>query len=226
MNVTRRSYRSQTNLQRSLLQPERRLPAPTTFPSSPSEVRHVISGWKPIVTDDPAENPLQWLHQFATPIQSKPMMAEPGQEGKRTHKEPLSSKLGLREQAGFGPAQPLHQRLSRLTETMTQGNEYKERNWHGIGRQFFAGYPNPPTELQRLQRLTLRAAVPSVRHEAVGRQRRVNSSKLRQQRFFRNQDALTVCQVTSSSATRYQSTCQAKIAPGLACWRRNTTIRA
>ena len=175
------------------------------------------------MTDDPAENPLQWLHQFATPIQSKPMMAEPGQEGKRTHKKPLSSKLGLKEQAGFGLAQPLHQRLSRLTGTMTQGNEYKERNWHGIARDFFAGYPNPPTELQSL---TLRAAVPSVRHDVVAQERCVNSSKLRQQRFFRNQDSLTVCQVTPFSATRYQSPCQAKIAPGLACWRRNTTIRA
>jgi hypothetical protein len=63
------------------------------------------------VTDDPAENPLQWLHQFATPIQSKPMMAEPGQEGKRTREKPLSSDLGLKEQAGFGQGQPIHQRL-------------------------------------------------------------------------------------------------------------------
>src|SRR5688572_13395227 len=43
-------------------QSERKLPAPTAFPSSPSEVLNVISGREPIVTDDPAENPLQRLH--------------------------------------------------------------------------------------------------------------------------------------------------------------------
>ena len=50
---------------RSLLQPEGGLPAPTTFPSSPTEVSHVIARREPVVTDDPADNPLQWLHQFA-----------------------------------------------------------------------------------------------------------------------------------------------------------------
>ena len=51
-----------------LLQPECRLPAPATFPSPSSEVRHVIVRRQPVVTDDPAENPLQWLHQFRTPM--------------------------------------------------------------------------------------------------------------------------------------------------------------
>ncbi len=47
------------HLRMLLLQPKRRLPAPTTFPSSPAEVLHVILGREPIVTDDPTENPLQ-----------------------------------------------------------------------------------------------------------------------------------------------------------------------
>jgi len=49
-----------------LLQSERKLPAPTAFPSSPSEVLNVIPGGEPIVTDDPAENPLQRLHHTFT----------------------------------------------------------------------------------------------------------------------------------------------------------------
>jgi len=53
-----------------LLQPEGKLPASTTFPSSPSEVLNVISGGKPIVTNNPAENPLQWLHRFPTSVPS------------------------------------------------------------------------------------------------------------------------------------------------------------
>ena len=63
-------------------QPECKLPAATAFPSSTTEVRHVIVGREPVVTDDPADNPLQWLHQCAP--QREAMMAEPGQEGKRT----------------------------------------------------------------------------------------------------------------------------------------------
>ena len=43
--------------------------------------------------------------------QKEAMMAEPGQEGKRTREKPLSSDLGLKEQAGFGQGQPIHQRL-------------------------------------------------------------------------------------------------------------------
>jgi hypothetical protein len=75
------------------LQPERNLPAPTTLPASPSGVLKVISGRKPIMTNDPAEYPLQWLHRFVTPAVG--MMTELDPEGKRAHK--LSSKQGLSE---------------------------------------------------------------------------------------------------------------------------------
>jgi len=43
----------------------RRLPAAATLPSPPTEVRHVIVRREPVVTDDPAHNPLQWVHQCA-----------------------------------------------------------------------------------------------------------------------------------------------------------------
>ncbi len=45
------------------LQPEGKLPAPPTRPSSPSAVLSVISGRKPIVPNNPAENSFQWLHR-------------------------------------------------------------------------------------------------------------------------------------------------------------------
>ncbi len=67
----------------SLLQPERRLPAATTLPSAPTEVRHVIVRREPVVADDPAEKPLQWVHQGRSLEEA--MMAGTGQEGKRTY---------------------------------------------------------------------------------------------------------------------------------------------
>lgn len=48
------------------LQAKRKLPAPRTFPVTPNTQQEVIAGRQPIVTDDPAEHPLQRLHQFAT----------------------------------------------------------------------------------------------------------------------------------------------------------------
>ena len=59
-----------------LLQHERKLPAPTTFPSSPSKMLIVISGREPIMTNDPAENSFQWIHRFATSNSRASIMAE------------------------------------------------------------------------------------------------------------------------------------------------------
>lgn len=42
----------------SLLQPKRKFPAATAFPVTASEVLNVVSGRKPIMTDQPAEDPL------------------------------------------------------------------------------------------------------------------------------------------------------------------------
>ena len=64
--VARMQHCRRTSLRMLLLQPERRFPAPTAFPSSPSEVLNVIWRRKPIVTNDPAEKSLQWLHRFPT----------------------------------------------------------------------------------------------------------------------------------------------------------------
>ena len=68
---------------------------------SPTEVRHVIVRREPVVTDDPAHNPLQWLHQCAPPNEA--MMAEPGQEGKQTReKERVSSTVFAISALGLG----------------------------------------------------------------------------------------------------------------------------
>jgi len=48
----------------------------------------------------------------------------------------------------------------------------KEGNWHLIAREVFPDYSSLPPEIQRLRRMTLRAAVHSLRYEALARKRR------------------------------------------------------
>jgi hypothetical protein len=52
----------------SPLQAKRKLSTPVTFPVTPNTQQEVIAGRQPIMTDDPAEHPLQRLHQFATSV--------------------------------------------------------------------------------------------------------------------------------------------------------------
>jgi len=54
-----------------LLQSVRKLPAPSTFPGSPSGVLKIVAGRKPIVTNDPAENSFQWFHDSFTSATGK-----------------------------------------------------------------------------------------------------------------------------------------------------------
>jgi hypothetical protein len=123
-----------------LLQPERRLPAPTTFPSSPAEVLHVISGREPIVTDDPAENPLEWLHQFATPIQRQAHdgRAWPGRKAspqKTTFPANRVSRNRVCSDITTAPST-----AARLTETRTQP-EFQSWPWPLQGCRWGAAIP-------------------------------------------------------------------------------------